>query len=250
VFPDTTEDLIERWEKVTRIASRPGDDIEVRRARVLAVLRRSSGPRLDQIRKMLAGPFDLDEDDIVFVEMLRSYIDEALTETTGTISVAVPTVSTGVKLTLGKPWPGVVDDYGVSVYLDIDNDTGLTVTLTSPSGTIWTVPVEDTTIWYSTRTDFLDETAGGHWVLKIYRAGGATTLREFRLLVSNDVDSGWIYNFYAQRDADLSGTPDLKEAQRQFHRMALAQMRAFVIERLAFIHGDEHSLHGREPHGA
>ena len=43
VFPDTTVALISRWEKVCRIAVRVGDDIQTRRNRVLAVLRRLSG---------------------------------------------------------------------------------------------------------------------------------------------------------------------------------------------------------------
>jgi len=75
-------------------------------------------------------------------------------------------------------------------------------------------------------------------------------LTEFRLLVSNDVDSGQIYNFFVLRDPTLPGTADLVEAQRQFNRTALANMRAFVIETLSLTHGDSHSLMGRDPMGA
>lgn len=247
IFPDSLTENIERWEKVTRNPVRTGDAIADRRTRVLSVLRRVAGPRLSQLATVLAGPLDLDEDEIEFVEMLRSYIEEALEETTGTVSFAVPTSAPGLTIDLGKPWPGVVDDFGVKVYVACSSFGTTVATLTSPAGTVWTVPVTASG-WYQTRTTFEGERAGGSWRFEIRDSGGPT-LTEFRLLVSNDVDSGQIYNFFVLRDPNLPGTPDLVEAQRLFRRTALGNMRTFVIERMAFTVGDEHSLVGRDPVG-
>ncbi len=248
IFPDTTDELAPRWEKVTRVATRRGDALSVRQARILSVLRRESGPRVDQLGKVLASILDLDVQELIFVEPLRSYITDALTQTTGVVAWAVPTTDPGLKFDLGKPWPGVVDGAGVSVYIALDAWTSAVATLTGPDGTVWTIPATATG-WYSTRSVFLGKPAGGAWKFDIYDTG-APTLTETRLLVSNDIDSAQIYNFLVQRDPDLPGTPDLVEGQRVFHHVALGHMRAFVIERLSFICGDPHSLCGRDLIGA
>lgn len=248
IFPDTTTFLIDRWEKITRVATRVGDDMDVRRARVMSVLRRVSGPRIAQLEKVLASLLDLDVSDMVWVEQERSFIEDALTETTGAVALAVPTTAPNLTVLIGKPWPGVVDDFGVKVYLDLSSVGTTVATLTSPSGTAWTIPVTASG-WYQTRTVFEGEKAGGNWKLSI-RDSSAPTLNEYRLLVSNAVDSGQIYNFFVLRDPGLAGSPDLVEAQRQFRHMALGNMRAFVVETMAFTHGDQHSLHGRDPLGA
>jgi hypothetical protein len=249
IFPDTTTEEIERWERITRVPVRIGDDLATRRTRILSVLRRVSGPRIEQLEKMLSGPLDLDPEDMIWIEPLRSFIEEALTETTGIVALSVPSSDPPLIVQLGKPWPGIVDDAGVQVYIAMSSVGTAVATLTSPSGTTWTIPVDATTGWYFTRTEFTDEAAGGQWTLKI-TDNGSPTLTEFRLLVSNDVDSAQIYNFFVLRDPGLSGTADLVEAQRLFHRTALGNMRAFVIETLAFTVGDSHSLVGRDPVGA
>ncbi len=243
VFPDTTTQLIDRWEHIARVPTRTADDIDVRRTRVLSVLRRSSGARLDQLEKMLAGPLDCETADIIWVETLRAFIEDALTETNTT------TVATPATVLMGKPWPGVIDDTGVRLYVALSALGTPTVTLTSPAGTVWAVPVTAATGWYETRTAFLGEPAGGTWTVTATN-GSSVNVTELRLLVSNDIDSAQIYNFFAYRDPDLAGDPDWTEAQRLFHRTALAHMRAFVIQRLGFIVGDPHSVVGREPVGA
>jgi hypothetical protein len=245
VFPDTTTELIDRWEQVTRVPTRTADAIADRRTRVLSVLRRSSGARLDQLEKMLAGPFDLDIEDIIFVEQLRQFIDDALTNTiTGTWAIT----GTARTFNLGKPWPGDVDDTGVRVYVAISALGTPTVTLTSPEGTTWAVPVTATSGWYENRDDFLDERAGGKWTLSVAN-GSAVNLTEAALLVSNDVDAAQIYNFFAYRDPNIAGDADITEAQRLFRRTAHGHMNAAVIQSLAFTVDDEYSLVDRDPVG-
>jgi hypothetical protein len=249
IFPDTTTYLIERWEKITRVASVPSDPIATRRARVLAVLRRINGPRISQLEQMLAPVLDTAVSNLVWVEQLRGFIEEGLTQTTGAVSMAVPTTAPGLTVALGKPWPGIVDDTGVSVYIAMTGIGTTVATLTSPKGTVWTIPVTAAIGWYFTRSLFVGELAGGRWTLTI-RDSSAPTLTEARLLVSNNVDSGQISHFYVLRHPSLPGAPDLVEAQRLLHKTALANMRAFVVETLAFTVGDSHSLVGRDPVGA
>jgi hypothetical protein len=245
-IPDTaTAAVIDRWEKVCRVAVRTGDDIEVRRARVLAVLRRSSGARLDQLETMLEGPLDLDGEDIFFLEATRGAIEDRLTETTGAISLNIATEQT---LEIRKPWPGLVDGYGVRVYLSLSGNAITTAVLTSPEGTVWTIDVNGSG-WYQTSDDFTGERARGRWRLQLTDTGATPLLLEWKLMVSNTVDSLQIYNFFVYRDPTFAGDPDLVEAQRLFHRTAHAEMRAFVIQSLYFMCGDEYSLMGRDPIG-
>lgn len=246
VFPDTTTQLIERWEKVTRVPTRTSDDLPTRRAKVMSVLRRLSGARLDQLEKMLTAPLATDPSNMIWVEPLREFIDEALTETTGAVSLAVPSSPPGLTVSLGKPWPGVVDDWGVHVYIAI-NVPG-TVTVKSPLGTSWVFTLTGTADSYFTRTVFTGQSAAGLWTINIV-GDIPGTLTEARLMVSNNVDAGQIYYFYVLRDPTLPGTADLVEAQRLFHRTALGNMRAFVIETLAFAVDDPHSLVDRDPVG-
>lgn len=246
-FPDTASQLLDRWEKVTRVPTRTSDSDAVRQTRILSVLRRTNGPRLDQLENMLAGPFDLAVDDIVFIEATRAAIEEAqISENAGTYALT----STALRVELGKPWPGVVDATGVRLYILRDNAIGTPViTLTSPAGTIWTVPFTGTEGTYENRSAFLGQIAGGKWTLTASTAGGATSLISLSLIVSNDIDSSAIYNFFALRDADLAGSPDLVEAQRLLHRTALGHMRAQVTERMESIVDDTHSRVDREPTG-
>lgn len=246
LFPDGTTKLVARWEKIARQLARPGDTIDMRRERIQAVLRRLSGPRLDQLAKMLSGPFDLSVDDIIFVEPLRSMIEDGMTQTnvsTWALS-ASPTL-----IKMGLPWPGVIDDFGVRLYIATDNPLDQpTIVVRSPNGTTWTI-LFVANGWYVADTLFVGERAGGHWSLTATTAGGPTSITELRLLVSNDVDSAQIYNFFALRDASLPGTPDIATSQRLFAHTALGHNNAQVIERAAFIVGDPHSLCGREPVG-
>lgn len=248
-FPDTTTYLIGIWERSMKVASVLSDDIETRRARVIARLRKINGPRISQLEQMLAPVLALDPNDMVWVEQLRSFIEEGITNSTGVVSLPIPTAAPARTFELGKPWPGVVDDTGVSVYIAMSGIGTTVATLTSPKGTVWTVPVNVATGWYSTRSLFVGERAGGRWVLSL-RDSSAPTLTEARLLVSNSIDSGQIANFFLLRDPALAGTPDLVEAQRLFRSTALAHNRSFVVEKLAFTIGDPHSLLGRDPLGA
>lgn len=247
-FPDTTTVLASRWEQALKVATVTSDAIGVRRARLVARLRKINGPRISQLENMLAPVLALDPSDMVWVEPLRQFLDEALTNTTGVVSLAVPATSPGLSLSLGSPWPGVVDDWGVHVYIAMSAHGTTVATLTAPDGTVWTIPVTAATGWYRTRTTFLGKMAGGTWTLNIVDSS-APTLTTAKLLVSNDVDSGQIYNFFVLRDPTLPGTADLVEAQRLFKSTALAHNRAFVVEKLAFTLGDPHSLMGRDPMG-
>ncbi len=247
MFPDTATETIDRWEKITRVPTRTGDAIADRRQRVLNVFRRSSGPRIDQLEKMLSGPLALDTDEIIFIEMLRQYIDDALLIEDST-NRTVTDVAPGI-LDIRKPWPGVVDDFGVKVYLSLDPLAADHATVTSPDGTVWTFYTQPSGAWYRNRTDFLGKPAGGKWTITVYGTSISATWASSKLLVSNDVDSSQIYNFFAFCDPALSSTPDLVEAQRLFHRTTLGHLRAFVIQSMAFTVGSGYSLVGRDPVG-
>lgn len=244
-FPDTADRLLARWEAVTRVSNKGDQDIDARRARVLAVLRRTSGPRLDQLEAMLAAPLDTDIGNLIWIEQTRFFIENALTvvDTTTRAINATPTL-----VNLGQPWPGVVDTTGVRVYLKFSALGTPVVHLNGPDGTLFILSVTSTEGWYETRATFLGKPAAGAWTLSLSN-GSAVNLLEARLLVSNDVDSAQIYNFFVYRDPALPGSPDIAEAQRLFARTALGHFNAHVIERLSFIVGDPHSLCGREPLG-
>ncbi len=245
IFPDTTTQLIDRWEQITRVPTRTSDAIATRRTRVLSVLRRMSGARLDQLERVLAGPLDCETTDIIWVEQLRQFIDDALTNTlTGTWAMS----ASARTFSLGLPWPGEVDDTGVGVYIAISAVGTPTITLTSPEGTTWAVPVDATTGWYYNRDDFNGERAGGRWILSAANAS-AVNITEMRLRVSNDVDAAQIYNFFAYADPTVVTDPDITEAQRLFHRTAHGHMNAHVIQSLAFTVDDEYSLVDRDPVG-
>jgi hypothetical protein len=248
IFPDTASDP-SRWERLLRLPVRPTDAISQRRARLLSVLRRSSGPRLDQLRAMLAPVLDLAPEDLAFYEATRAQIEAALTLTTGAISA--PLVS-GAAAELGAYWPGAVDDPGVRIYIAVDAAGAYPFTLTAPDGTSWASATALATpaAWYqSPREVFRGKRAGGRWRLAIAPTGGVGHLTEFRIMVPNDVDARQIYYFAAYRDPSLGGAPDIAEATRLLRKTALAHMEARVIERRAFIAGDAHSLAGREPAG-
>ena len=246
VMPDTTTNLIERWEAIARVGTRGGDSLAVRRERVLSVLRRTSGPRLEQLGVMLEGPLDLDINDIIFYEQTRELIEAALTETDATTYAIT---STPTVIELGKPWPSTVDDFGVKLYLALDNPDDLTVTVTSPAGTVWTVPATSVNdAWYQTRTVFLGEPAAGKWRISVADVT-PNNLTEVRLMVSNEVDSAQIYNFFAYRDPTLAGDEDIAEAQRLFRRTALAHLNSHVIQSVGFTVDDEYSLVDRDPVG-
>lgn len=245
LFPDRASETLARWEFITRTPIRTSDDDATRQARILSVLRRASGPRIDQLGKMLAAVMDLDVGDIQFIEQLRSDIEAVLTHTDSTVRAlsGTPTL-----VSMGEPWPGVVDDTGVRLYVKLSALGTPTVTLTSPQGTTWTVPVDSTEDWYETRSTFLDDLAGGRWTVSAAN-GSAVNLEELRLLVSNDIDAAQIYNFFAYRDPGLAGTPNIPESHRLFHRTALGHMNSHVIESLAFTVDDPYSLVDRDPVG-
>ncbi len=246
IFPNTAETTLSRWEKSTGIATRPSDDLDVRRARVLAVLRRTSGPRVAQLRSILAGPLDIDGEDLEFLESLRSSIEAGVTDT---ISDDLSITSSARLIDIGKPWPGLVDDVGVRLYLDLSALGTPTVSVIHADGTSWTPTISQATGWVYTRTHFLGRRAAGPWRVSVAN-GSNVTLRETRLLVSNDVDSAQIFQFYVYADPALSGTPDIAEARRLFGRIALGHMQSAVIQRRGFMVGDPNSIVGQNPVGA
>jgi hypothetical protein len=188
---------------------------------------------------------DCEVEDIEFLETLRDDIEDGLTES---IVETIALSASDLTLRLGKPWPGTVDATGVRIYLVLSAVNSPVCTLTSPRGTEWNITIAETEAFYENREDFLGEPAGGVWTLTLSDIVGANFL-EWYLTVSNSVDSAQIYNFYAIRDPDLGGTPDLDEANRLFNRTALAHMLTAVAERDAIIVDDPHSLVDRDPVG-
>lgn len=251
VLPDTTSALLERWEKIVNRPTRGAESDAARQARVLSVLRRTRGPKIAALSAMLTEALDLVEDDIVFVEVLRSMIDSAMADE---IDQDIPINTTVKSFPLGKPWPGIVDDFGVQLTVESDVPE-IIVSVISPSGKTWSLGDLSLTGYggspkvFDQRDLFKGDVAGGRWRVEVSKASGSATLNYLRLLVSNDLDSAHIYNFFVFRDPALAGTPDIGEAQRLFARTAHGHNNSHVIERLSFTHGDARSLHGREPHG-
>lgn len=226
LFPDTTVETIDRWERNTLRPVNPPISLDERRARVLAVLRRSGGVQPDGLAEALYAVLDLDSpDQIIFFETLRAQIDAALTLELPFPGIVLPSIPPAVEIGLGKPWPGVVDDLGVQVYIQTTGPGTVTATVTSPSGTIWNIgALPSLTGQYENRITFLGEDAGGTWKVGLINSVGGNTLEFVSIRVSNDVDSAQIYNFFVYRDMSLPGTPDIQEAQRIVDHTALAHM--------------------------
>ncbi len=244
VFPDTTSQLLDRWEYITRNPVRTTDSDAVRQARVLAVLQRTAGPRIAQLSAMLAGPLDCDENDLVFIEGMRNFITTALTivnATTYSLGASDLTVPLGT-----PPWPGLVDDTGVRIRVKLGAFYTPDIRLVHKSGAEWSIPVDTDDAWYETRTVFTGLAADGRW--KVVAADPAVVdLERIELMVSNDVDSAQIYNFFVYRDPDIAGDPDYREAERLFHRTAHGHNNAHVIQSMGFVVGE--SVVNREPVG-
>lgn len=188
----------------------------------------------------LSDPYDIE-----LIEADRSDTENMLLYDTGAISVNSNSV-----LTVERYWPGKVDATGVRVKLTMGAVDTTTGTLTSPYGTTWSFPITTTSeTTYENRTAFLNEPAGGRWTLTVAEAGALSTTTRFKLLVSNNVDSGQIYNFFAFRDPVLPGTPDISEAQRLFSRSALGHMTSYVVQSIAFLCDSPYSLMDRDPLG-
>lgn len=231
LFPTTVVETIARWEKVTLRPSNPALSIADRRARVLSVLRRSNGVQPSRLAAALYAVLKLPSaNDVVFFETLRAQIDAALTlESPTGLGLAIPTAAPALTLALGAPWPGKVDDLGVQVYIEVSAIGTPTVTLTSPSGTVWNITLTGASGTYENRTAFLNEPAGGQWKLSLIDSSGGKTASRWSVRVSNGVDAGQIYNFFVYCDPALSPTPDVQEAQRLLNRTALAHMNPSVI---------------------
>lgn len=250
LFPDTvTATSIDRWEFVTRVPTRSADDIATRRARVLGKVRRVNGPQLARLDATLASILAVTPGTVAFIETMRSTIEAALTEFSGGLATPLPTTAPGAVFTMGKPYPGVIDDTGVRIYLAFSPEAAPSATLTHPDGTAWTFTPNAAAKWYETRSIFLGKAAAGTWTLAVYDASGIGVLSEWRFLASNNIDSGQIYNFYVYRDPTLAGTPDIVEANSQFARYALGHMKTAVAQRTSFIVDDSMSLADREPVG-
>lgn len=245
VFPDTTTQLASRWEKIAKLVTREDVDIATRRIAIQSVLRRVNGPRIDQLGPMLAGPFDLDVNDIVFMEQLRSTIETALTVTDST-SRTITTTPTPIYFS--TPWPGLVDDLGVKVTTVASAHVSCLMTITSPSGKSHGVGFFGSTT-FEIRDFFTGEPAAGTWTFAISTDSGTVTLSSLSVRVSNDVDSAQIYTFFALRDAALAGSPNIAQAQQLFAHTAMGHNVSLVIERAECIVDDPHSLCDREPVG-
>ncbi len=260
-LPDLTVSLVDRWEKALRIPVRPGDSLDVRRGRIAQILRRSKGYTLSRVAQVLAPALQCDPSSVRFVEMLRESIDAA---TTMTITPGVRLDGAGAVTSYGMaPWPDVVDDVGVHVEITISGGPGaglmnqLNVKLVHESGRTWQ-------IWNNTgsgawgtqifeeRSTFEDLPAAGPWALVVTYSGGLpTTLVNWRLRVSNDVDSCQIYNFFVYRDPLLfvPAGLDLAGASLLLRHTAAAHLLALLVERTSFAVDDAHSLCDRDPLG-
>lgn len=236
LFPDTTVETIDRWERNTLRPVNPPLTLQERQDRVLSVLRRSGGVQPAGLAEALYAVLDLDSpEQLVFFETIRAQIDAALTlELAGSglgsflFDVSIP--PSGAEIGLGKPWPGVVDDLGVQIYLQTVGPGDTTVTVTSPSGTVWNIGVMPSLSGqFENRTAFLGEVAGGTWRIGLTNSVPGKVVTFFSIRVSNDVDSAQIYNFFVYRDMSLPGTPDVQEAQRIVDHTALAHMSPSVI---------------------
>lgn len=249
LFPDTATESIARWEKVFRTSSNAASPIATRRAKVLSVMRRSGGVQNDRLRRMLYSVLGLtDPNQVDMFESTRLSIDNALINDTGVIALALPGT-----LSMGKPWPGLVDDLGVRLYVQFNGYTPGSpslVTVTAPNGAVWSFNQTAAGLTtYENRTSLTGGPAGGVWTVSATSNGAATQITRCKLLVSNNVDSGQIYYYYAYRDPGLPGTPDLVESQRLFNRTALGHMTTAVIQSAVFLCDDPHSLTDRDPVG-
>jgi uncharacterized protein YmfQ (DUF2313 family) len=247
VFPDTSDESLARWEFITRTATNESLTITQRRARVLSVLRRSGGVQLDRLAAMLYGVLGLTSpNDVQFQETTRAQIDAGLTIESDVMNVAIPAGGSPLVVGLSAPYPGFVDDYGVQVYIQVSAIGSPVVLLESPDRlTAAGVTLTAAAGYYEHRVAFFGKQAAGEWRLHLTDSSGGKTLTRWAIRVSNDVDSGQIYNFFAYRDMGLPGTPDLLEAQRLFNRSALGHMSPSVITKEEFVVDD--SLVDREP---
>jgi hypothetical protein len=248
IFPDTSDESLARWEFITRTATNESLTLAARRSRVLSVLRRSGGVQLDRLAAMLYGVLGLSSpDDVQFQETTRMQIDAGLTIESDILNFAIPAGGSPLVVGLSAPFPGFIDEYGVQIYVEVSG-VGVpapTFTFTSPDGNGGLVIPTETASYHEYRTTLLGERAGGEWKLSLVDASGGKTLTRWAIRVSNDVDSGQIYNFFAYRDMGLAGTPDLLEAQRLFNRSTLGHMSPSVITQEEFLVDD--SLVDREP---
>lgn len=249
LFPDTVVESITRWERIARIASNTTTALADRRNKVVAVFQRSAGIQFTRLQEMLFPVLDLPSaEDVVLIEHDRGQLNIGMMEVGGDHTLSpVALSSTAYIERIDTPWPSTVDDMGVRVHLIFSAFALATTaaTLTSPNGTVWSITLTAADAYYETRTEFLDETAGGTWTLALTDSSTTSTFVQWELNVSNDTDSRQIYNFYAYCDESIAGTPDIQEAQRLFNRTALAHMNSKVITSEAFI--VDLSLVDREP---
>ncbi len=252
LYPDAVIETLERWEKLFQIPARAGDSVLTRQTRLQDTVGRVNGNTKAQIAKVVAGALALTDAQVLFIETLRSQIDAALTVGTGTgLAVAIPSAPPGAELGLGGPWPGIVDDKGMRLFISQNSYSGpgTTATLISPKGTQWTATYSANG-WQETRTVFKNEPAAGRWALRIYDGAGTKQLTEARLLVSNDVDAQQIYHFYVRRDPALAGGADLVEGQRVLRKMPPAHLRTYLCESNKITFDSPRSLLSRDPIGS
>jgi hypothetical protein len=243
-------ETLDRWERLFRIAVRPGDDTTSRQTRLVATMGRVAGNTLAQLAELLAPLLAIpDPSNVTFLETIRADVDAGLTVTTGAVSLPIPTSGSPLVVTLGKPWPGVIDRYGVHVLVSLSAAVAVTATLTAPDGTTWAVPVTGAGgTWVQTRTVFYGKAPAGAWNLALL-AAAPVNLAEFRLMASNDVDARSIYFFHVYRDPSLPGVANIADSQRVLRKTAVAHYQRNVCERIHVLADDPRSLCDREPLG-
>lgn len=248
LFPDSATETLDRWERLFGIAVRPADSIETRQTRLIATMGRVAGNTLDQLSLLLAPLLGIDASQMQWVEVLRTQIDAALTETTGAIADAVTT--SGVTYVMGRPWPGVVDGLGISVYLNLSGLNGQQVTVTHPDGTAWTFAPSSANGWTSNRVLFAGKPAAGRWKVSVRASLVASVLSEARLMVSNDVDAAQIYSLRLFADPAVAMTPDLSESMRVLKKTAVAHVLSLVTQQRAIFFDTPLGRHDRDPVGS
>jgi hypothetical protein len=257
LWPDGATADIERWERNWRVPVRPADDAAKRRARLLSVIGRIPGSTPAQVRQLLASAFDLAEEDVLLLEMLRSEVEKAMTAREEFGGASGLFLASGESLIWHVPaaWPGTVDDVGVALTLDYETESFLVATVTHADGTSWVEPSYlnqfRAPATRRKRGVFSGRRAAGGWTVRLDNVGGDDAIVwAVELMVSNDEDSRQIYHVYAVRDPNLAGTPDLVEAHRLFATTVHAHSRRYVCERTTIRCDEPRSLCDRDVIGS
>lgn len=251
-------ELIDRWEALLRLSNRPDLNSTERYSRIEGALRRRIGYDKKRLGEALAVLLDCDPSDLIWIEQMRADIDTMTTqmETPGDL---LPVGADSWLRILHWPWPGVVDDTGVRLTVDVTvaDAIDLEVELLHASGVVWrpwsyTESSVDLVLAAEERDLFKGLVARGPWTLRVrdpIGASGAATINSWSLRISNDVDSSSIYTGFVVRPIALGLTTDIEPAQRLLTFAGVANVRASVCERTELLFDDARSRLDREPIG-